>query len=268
MKYIIETLKYIKNNFFLLLPSLAVAMLAFAPIIDFSAGARIAEGFSDGKITAGFSDWFKLFMPFNSENWITIVLSIAAYVALVLDVAFTHSMVDKHIRFGSRNFRSILSSFTINFIYGLISMIAVAAAVLILALLMAIIMTAFSLAPAYVFIAGAAICVLLALFFVFVTAHFFLWLPCAEITGYRMSEALYSSYAQARTIRWHNFVAIALPLAVALVITTLIAVFLGNAAAIIAGAVCFGCAYMVIIVSSYMAYADVEGIEREDLRKY
>ena len=55
MKYIIETLKYFKNNFLLLLPSLAVAILAFAPIIDYSAAENILHSFSDGKISDSFT---------------------------------------------------------------------------------------------------------------------------------------------------------------------------------------------------------------------
>lgn len=267
MKYIIDTLKYLKGNL-LLLPALAVAILAFAPAIDYAAVQYILDSYNAGKLTPEFSAWFKLFMPFNSESGLSIALSIAAYIALVLDVAFIHSMVDKHIRFGSKSFRSIISSFTINFIYGLITMAVLLAGVTILALLMSLIMAAFSLAPAYVFITGIILCAALLVLAVFISAHFFLWLPCTEITGFKMGEALYSSYAQAKTIRGRNFVAIGLPLLAALAITTLFSLTLGNAAAIISGSICFGCAYMLIVVSSYMAYADVEGIEREDLRKY
>lgn len=268
MKYITDTLKYIKNNFILMLPSLAVAVLAFAVILDYTAVENIADGYADGRISQSFTDWFRLFIPFNSANWVMITLSIAAYVALVLNVAFVHSMVDKHVRFGSRSFRSIISSFTINFIYGLISMAAIFVAAVILAVLMAVIMKTFALMPPYMFIAGGAICLIIAAIFVFIAAHFFLWLPCAEITGFKMSEALYSSYAQARRVRWKNFAAISLPLVAAAAVTTLFGVFLGHVAAMISGAVCFGCAYMMIIISSYMAYVDVEGIEREDLKKY
>ena len=185
-----------------------------------------------------------------------------------MDVAYIHSMVDKHIRFGSKSFRSIMSSFTINFIYGLIAMVILFAAVLILALLMALIMSAFALAAPYVFIVGIILCLALIVLFMFIAAHFFLWLPCAEITGFKMSEALYSSYAQARTVRWRNFVAIGLPLAFALMLTALFGLALGSAAGTFAGSIFYGCAYMIIVVASYMAYADVEGIEREDLKKY
>ncbi len=267
MKYIIETIKYLKSNL-LLLPALAVAILAFAPIIDYTAAEFIIDSYSAGKITDSFTAWFKLFLPFNTHNWLTIVLSIVAYVALVVDIAFIHSMVDKHIRFGSKSFRSIISSFTINFLYGLICMVIIGVACVILAVLLAVVMKTFALAPAYVFIAGVIICAIIILVFMFIASHFFLWLPCAEITGFRMSEALYSSYAQARTVRWKLFAAIALPLAAAVLIISLCGAFLGTVAALISGAVCFGCSYMLIVVESYMAYADVEGIEREDLRKY
>lgn len=267
MKYLIDALKYLKSNL-LLLPSLAVAILAFAPIIDYTTAKNIVSSFTDGTITSQFTAWLKLFLPFNTENWLTIVLSIVAYIALVLDVAFIHSMVDKHIRFGSKSFRSIMSSFTINFIYGLITMVVLAVAVFILALLMALIMSAFALTPPYVFIVGIVLCVALDVVAVFIAGHFFLWLPCTEITGFKMGEALYSSYAQAKTIRWRNFVAIGLPLLISFAVTIVIFVTLGQVAGAIAGSICFGCAFMVIIVASYMAYADAEGIEREDLKKY
>lgn len=267
MRYIKETLKYLKNNI-LLLPSLAIAILAFAPIIDFMAIERIAQSFDGGKISDSFTAWLRLFLPFNTENWITALLSIVAYVALIVNLAFIHSMVDKHIRFGIKSFRSIMSSLTINFVYGLICVIVLAVAVIILDLIMAVIMTAFCMAGEYIFIVGIVICAILAIVFLFVAAHFFLWLPCAEITGFRISEALFYSYAQARTHRWANFAAIVLPAVCAVVITALFGIFMGITAAAIAGPICFGCAFMVIVVASYMSYADAEGIEREDLKKF
>lgn len=267
MKYLIQTIKYLKSNL-LLLPSLAIAVMCFAVIVDYTAAETVIDSYGAGYITDSFTDWFKLFIPFNSKSWITILLSIAAYVLLVLNVAFVHSMVDKHVRFGSKSFRSVMSSFTINFVYGLITMLVIAAACLVMALLLAVVMKTFAMPGAYIFIIGAVICAVLAALFIFIGAHFFLWLPCAEITGYKMSEALYCSYAQARTVRWTNTVAIALPLALSVVTVSLFGAFLGTVAAIISGAVCFGCSYMLIVVASYMAYADVENIEREDLRKY
>ncbi len=267
MRYLISALKYIKDNYIILLPSLAVAILAFAPAIDYSAMQHITQSFADGKLTSRFSDWLKLFMPFNSENWATVLLTLAAYVALVLDVAYTHSMVDKHIRFGSKSFRSIISSFTINFIYGFICMVVLILSIFVLAVLMALIMSAFALAPAYVFIVGIVLCTALVVVYVFISSHFFLWLPCAEITGFKMSEALYSSYAQAKTVRGRLFTAIALPVFTALILTTALS-FLGSVVATIFGSILFGCAYMVVIITSYISYAEIEGIEREDLKKY
>ncbi len=267
MKYITDTLKYLKSNL-LLLPSLAVAIIACAPVVDYGAVENIVNSYSDGQITASFADWFMAFMPYNSRNWLSVVLSIVGYIALVMDIAFIHSMVDKHIRFGSKSFRSIMSSYSINFIYGLIAMVAGMCAMLVLALLMALVMTAFSMLPSFAFIAGLVLCAALALLLAFIAAHFFLWLPCVEITGYKITEAVYSSYAQAKTIRWRNFAAIVVPMIIATAITSLVGGFCGPVATGAAGAVCFGCAFMVISVASYMAYADAEGLEREDLKKF
>lgn len=267
MKYITDTLKYLKSNL-LLLPALAVAMAAFAIIIDFDAAERVAQSYSNGVLQASLTDWIRLFVPFNTENWLTGLLSVVAYAALIFDVAFVHSMVDKHIRFGSKSFRSIISSLTINCVYGYVFTLVLAAACTLLGLVTAVVMRAFSLAPAYVFIAGAALCSLLSAFAVFVAAHIALWLPCSEITGYKMGEAFYCSYAQARTVRWKIFFALIIPLAAAVVITALFTVFVNAAAGRIAGAICFGCAFMFISVATYIAYADVEGIERVDLKKY
>ena len=212
MKYITDTLKYLKSNL-LLLPALAVAMAAFAIIIDFDAAERVAQSYSNGVLQASLTDWIRLFVPFNTENWLTGLLSVVAYAALIFDVAFVHSMVDKHIRFGSKSFRSIISSLTINCVYGCVFTLVLAAACTLLGLVAAVVMRAFSLAPAYVFIAGAALCSLLGAFAVFVAAHIALWLPCSEITGYKMGEAFYCSYAQARTVRWKIFFALIIPLA-------------------------------------------------------
>ena len=268
MKYLIATLKYIKNNILILWPFLAVAILCFVPIIDYGAMERVAASFEDGKITSSFGDWVRLFIPFNTENWITVVLCIAAYVALILNLAFVHSMVDKHVRFGSKNFRSIMSSFTINFVYGFIFMAVIIALMFIFALLMAVVMSTFALGGAYIFVIGAVICFILAMVFIFIVSHLFLWLPCAEVTGYRVSEALYCSYAQAKTVRLKIITAVAIPFAAAVLITGLCAAFLGIAGTLTAGSISFGCAFMIIAVEGYLTYADVDGIEREDLRKY
>ena len=267
MKYIIQTLKYLKSNL-LLLPALAVSILAFAAIFDYSAAENIINSFSDGNITTSFTSWLKVFLPFNTESWFTCIFSVLAYILLVIDVAFIHSMVDKHVRFGSKSFRSIISSFSINFIYSVITLVIIIVCSAVAAVLFTAIMKTFALGAPYLFTAGLVVCLVIAYLLTFVFAHFFLWLPCAEVTGFRMSEALYSSYAQARSVRWKIFAMLAITLTVDLAITVPVAVFLGEVLSLIISSFTFGCSFLFIVVASYIIYADVEGIEREDLRKY
>ena len=44
--------------------------------------------------------------------------------------------------------------------------------------------------------------------------------------------------------------------------------FLGEIVSLIVSSCAFGCSFLFVVVASYIIYADVEGIEREDLRKY
>ncbi len=267
MKYIIETLKYLKSNL-LLLPALAVAILAFAAVFDYSALENIIATFSGGTITNSFTAWLRVFVPFNASNWITCIFSVAAYIVLVIDTAFIHSMVDKHVRFGSKSFRSVMSSFSINFIYSVITLVIILVCYTLMAVLFTAIMKTTALGAPYLFVAGLAICLIITYLLTFVFSHFFLWLPCAEVTGFRMSEALYSSYAQARTVRWKIFAMLAITLTVDIAITIPVAIFLGDIVALIVSSCTFGCSFMFIVVASYIVYADVESIEREDLKKY
>ena len=267
MKYIIDTLKYLKSNL-LLLPALAVAVLAFSAIFDYSAAETIINSFSQGNVTNSFTAWLRLFLPINVSDWFTCIFSIVAYILLVIDTAFIHSMVDKHVRFGSKSFRSIMSSFSINFIYSVITLVLLIIGTSIAAVLFTAIMKTTALGAPYLFIAGLAICLVISYVLTFIFAHFFLWLPCAEVTGFRMSEALYSSYALARTVRWKIFAMLAITLTVDLVITVPVAIFLGEIVSLIVSSCAFGCSFLFVVVASYIIYADVEGIEREDLRKY
>lgn len=268
MKYLIETLKYLKSNL-LLLPALAVAIVAFIPLVNYNAMHTIYQSFTAGVTNSKFVDWFLLFLPLNVQNWATTLLSIGAYVVLALDIAFIHSMVDKHVRFGTKSFRSIMSSMTINFVYALICVLTIFVIYAVFSLLIASIMVTFALITTpYVSIVGMVICVLLIVGLLYIAAHFFLWLPSIEITGYKIFEAVSYSYSLARPRIKKLFVTVLIPVALAYLIAFIITLFAEAAVAYVIAPIFIGCAFMVVNVAGYLAYADAEGIEREDLRKY
>lgn len=268
MKYISQTVKYLKSNL-TLLTALAVAAVAFAPIFDYDALGKVVNSFADGRITQDYFEWLYLFLPVNTKNVFTVLMSVLGYVLLVLDLSFIHSMVDKHVRFGTKSFRSIMSSFTVNFSYALLFAVIFAVIAFISSFLMAAVMKTFSMfSTPYAFVAGIALCAVIILAGLFVFCHFSLWLSCLEVTGFRVFEALSYSYALARPKRWKIFLTLSLPLAIAY--ATWIALALTCSvwiAVTAASAVCAG-AFIFISTACYLIYADAEGIEREDLKKF
>ncbi|MGN0818496.1 MAG: hypothetical protein ACI4L9_05960 [Candidatus Coproplasma sp.] len=268
MKYISDTFKYLKSNL-LLLPALAVAMIAFAPIFDFGAFERIAASYSDGHIADSYTVWLRFFLPVNTENWLTVLLSLLGYVVLVIDLSFIQSLTDKHVRFGTKSFRSIMSSFTVNFSYGLLIALLFAVLSSINAFLLAAIMKTFSMpAIPYLFICGVALCAVVLFAELFAFSHFALWLPCIEITGFKTLEALSYSYSLARPVRWKIAFTITLPSAASVAVWFAVAMTCpGWIACIVCAALC-GFAFVYVSTACYLVYVDREGIEREDLKKY
>lgn len=268
MKYLTETLKYLKSNL-LLLPALALAIAACIPMPDTAAIGRIADAIQDGISTATYTDWLLLFLPVNTQDWVMAAVSLVCMIVLALDLAFIHSMVDKHVRFGTKSFRSIFSSLTINFAYALMCVLTLFVFDAIISLVLAAVTTTFaSIGTSGIYIVGLVISALLLIVLLYIAGHFFLWLPCVEITGFKVFEALSYSYSLARPRRWKIFVNLLIPVASALCVTVLVAMFADAWTAHIVTPIVYGCAFMLISVSSYMAYAEAEGIEREDLRKY
>ena len=268
MKYIVNTLKYLKSNL-LLLPALAVAMVAFAPIFDYAAFEQIATSFSDGRICSSFNVWLCFFLPVHTENWLTVLLSVLGYIVLIVDLSYMQSLTDKHVRFGSKSFRSIMSSLSVNFWYGLTLAALLAVAAALNAFIFAAVMKTFAMFTApYIFVCGVVICGLLTIAELFGFCHFSLWLPCIEITGFKAFEALSYSYSLARPIRWRLFFTLSVPVIIASIIWFAVTLTCNAwVAAVISAAVC-GFAFVFITTACYLAYVDREGIEREDIKHY
>jgi hypothetical protein len=269
MKYTKDTLKYLKNNILLLLPCYVIAVVCLTALINFEAYQTIAQSISKGSVSDSFLEWLRFFTLFNPENVFKIIAGIVAYVILILDLAFIHSLIDNHVRFGSRSIRSIASSFNINVVNSFIFTILAICFHFICGIILAAIMKTCELIPLnYSYIFGLILSAILMIVIFFVCSLFMLWLPCVEITGFRKYEALNYSYALARQRVWKIFVAFAIPSIVIISISIAIGMTCHQIAAYIAMPLLIGLLFIYTSVMSYMVYADAEGIEREDLRKY
>jgi len=268
MKYIKQTLLYFKSNF-LLLPAFILACAVMPLIIDFTAYDVIINGFKDGIITADFFSWFRVFLLFNLRSVPQALLSVLAYAILAITLGYIHSVVDKHVRFGSRSFKSIMNGINGTVMYSLAGTLLFFVCHTIICAIMAAIMSAFCLIQSpYVFIIGAVICFGIFMVSIFLIEVFFLWFPCLEITGFRAYEALSYSYSLCHKQRGSIYVSLALPIVFTTAVSLALSFFINVYVAAVIVSILTGMAFTYLSVLDYLAYADVEGIEREDLRKY
>jgi hypothetical protein len=257
-----------KSNL-LLIPCFLVAAVAISLLTDNHSFTVIVSSATDGTISDSFLSWLRFFIVFNYSNWIMVLCGIAAYIVLISDLAFIHSLIDKHVRFGSKSFRSIASGFNINVVNSLIAALFAIPAMLVTAVIMAAIMKTCVLIPFdYSYLLGVILCAALLIFMLFLFSLFLLWLPCVEVTGFKKYEALNYSYALTRSRIGGIFLSAAIPAIFAVVITVGI-MFIENAfATYIAIPLIMAALFIYECVLSYIVYVDAEGIEREDLKKY
>lgn len=268
MKYIKQTLLYFKSNI-LLLPALIVACAIMPLIIDFTAYDAIKNSFDGGMLTADFFAWFKMFLIFNTTGVPQALLSVLAYAVLAIVLGYIHSVVDKHVRFGSKSFKSIMNGINGTVMYCIAGTLLFFVFHAIICSIMAAIMSAFCLIPTpYAFVIGAVICGAILVASVLLIQIFFLWFPCLEITGFRAYEALSYSYSLCHKSMGSIFVSLALPILITSGVVLALSLLINVYVAAVIVSILMGMAFTYLSVLDYIIYANVEGIEREDLRRY
>lgn len=268
MKYIKQTLLYFKSNV-LLLPAIIAACALIPLVMDFTVYDAIAESFRYGLLTPDFYTWFRMFFIFNLSGVHQAIISVLAYVGFTLLLGYVHSIVDKHIRFGMKSFKSILNGINGTAISCAGGTLLFFVCHAIVCSVMAAIMSTFCLIQTpYAFIVGAILCFGISIVSLFVMEIFFLWFPCLEITGFRAYEALNYSYSLCHKSMGNIFVSIALPVLVISGITTALPFVINVYVTAIIVSALLGLLVIYLAVLEYIIYVNEEGITREDLRKY
>ncbi len=268
MKYITDTLKYIKSNPMLWV-GFGVAFVCFLTLTDTSAIHNVLGSYEGGVFNAEISDWICLFLPFNTSSWWMILISLAGYVVLILNLALLCASTDRHMRYNSLSPRGIWSSLNNCLLPCTTIMLILFALSCVNSVILAGIMMATSFSSVkYMFILGITICTLLFFAEFYFLTFFALWLPCFNITGFRAYESLTYAYSLGATKRISMFLAIFVPTAV-FVLCGLPFIFV-NIPALSAIVLSLFSAALFVYISAliYVIYLDADGITREDLKKF
>lgn len=271
MRYLAMAFRYVFKNFififfFAIIPSYFFVMSADIPNI-----AAIAESIVSGRFAPSFYELFDFFSLFSPDRW---PFALAAFLLTVLFMSMLLSLMEKHMRIGTRSFRDLFKRIDYNIGSTFFILILGAAFYEIWALVSAgfvsviVLIVTNELARCILgVIASAGMMLLLC----YVVSVFLLWLPCRQITGYSFLDSLAYSSQLATGRRRSIFLSVFLPYVAC--------AFLQGAVVIIAAVfdvrvIVFFCIEIIYIFMflyynalMYVMFFDANGEERMDLKK-
>ncbi len=267
MKYIKLTLQYLKSNKSLLI-AYAIMAAACYLIIDHQAIKNVIDSFEGGHCSASYLDWLNSFSLINTSSIARVFMSIGGYAIIIFTVTYLNSILDRHMRFGTRSLFNIKGGMNSHISYALVACLILAVCLTLVSFIISAVLWAFSQTIInYFYIFGIIITFLMLIGVCFIASLFLLWLPCVVVTGFRMYEALVYSYQLTSNIKIKLFIALLVPLTITIVAICLLALYAPNAVytAIVPLLVAFDIIYVTVL--SFVAYMDADNVEREDLKK-
>ncbi len=268
VKYTIQAFKYFFKNILFVLPLMILPALAMAFTMDVSRIDKVLDLYFASKDpnAIGFGDLFRSVSVIDF-SWFGIV----EVVILILCVALYTAFTEKHMRIGKRTLTGLLSKLNDNLIStaGTVFLYAVIYelwAVIISALLFAVSKIP-DLTAVYVISSILVLSTELALVYILTT--FILWLPCLQITGFRVFEALSYSYQLLAPVRWK----VLLPTLFGMIVSEVFLALLVTLVPLKAVCVPLTVVIYFFVIGSFctkmqIVYAERAGLERMDLKKY
>ena len=280
MNYTASCARYVFKNFFyiVLLSVLPAACFSMITCLHDSNAFYLAF-FTGDTASITWSQIFNTFSIIRLEPaavvysglgiFASILADIITLLVVVLCAAMLLAILDKHMRIGKRTLNGIFGKINDNllstlfmtllfvFLYELFALVFSSIAILIF--------SAVAYKPVqYVLVCFALIVTLGAL--LYVVALLYLWLPCMQVTGFRMFEALRYSNQITEKNKRRIISSMALSLLVGNLFVIPAVMFLSYGAYIVKFVV-YAFFFMTFIVRMEIAYFDAAQIEREDLKK-
>jgi len=272
MKYTVQTSKYIFKNFFYILP------FAILPALFLS--VSVAEGelikVLNAVFTADFQAWtfadlFCAISVLNFSSWYSVVTGIVGVIVIVPCVSLMMAFMDKHMRFGKRTFNGLWSKLNDNFISTFGYTVLFLTIYEMWALITSALLFFVSLIPNViaVYITAGLIFVAMHVVLLYAVGMIYLWLPCMQITGFPMVEALQYSYQLLTPVKWGILGGQILALLATEGLIALCAIYLPNFIIFtVWTTLLFTVLLLFYCVRMMIAYFDRDQIERADLRRY
>ena len=205
MKYTIKTTKYIFKNFLYVVPfTILPAFLLSLSIASDSIETVLTALFTGNLSAWTFADVFRAISVLNFGDLGSSITGFLSIVAIFPCVALFMAFLEKHMRIGKRTFNGLLSKLNDNipstFGYGLLFLTIYEVWSLITAALLYFVSLISNIIVAY--IAVGVVFLAMHVVLLYTVGLIYLWLPCMQITGFPMMEALEYSHQLLTPVKW------------------------------------------------------------------
>lgn len=204
MQIIFGHWKYIAKNLWYVLPFALVPAVFLALSLDYAGISGHLRAFFTGEPRAGFVDYLRVWGFLRIDSWIGAMYSVLAIFCCAIFMTLMLAFVEKHLRIGKRTLSGVFSQFgnlmLFTFFMTLIYFALYEIWSVLLSALLFVVAQIRVIALVYVLyciLVLAGVYVLL-----YLTAVFYLWLPCKQITGFGVYDSYLYSYRLAMGVRW------------------------------------------------------------------
>jgi hypothetical protein len=271
MNYTSHTIKYIIKNLLYILPFAFIPAVFFSLSVSQEAVKSVLDTLFSGSPKESFWNVFQAISIFNFASWDTVLSGIVGMVAIVLCVAMLTAFLEKHMRIGKRTLNGVFSKVNDNIMSTLGLGIVFLGIYEVWAVLFSALCYLVTQIPNVALVYVLLSIVYLGMHFVLLYALsiFYLWLPCMQITGFRISEALRYSYHLVAPIQMNivlsqwGFIMLSEALIAAAVVLVESAIV-----SFVVIVVLYTIMILVYCIRMHVIYFDRAEIDRADLNKY
>jgi len=272
MRYTKQSCNYILKNFFYIFPLTILPAFLLSLSTDEVAIQCFVETVIRGDLmNLHFDHIFCAVSVLNFGSWESVIFGLLSIVGIIVFMAILMAFLEKHMRIGKRTFNGIFSKLNDNFIstacvvfivlamYEIWSLILTALLFLVTRLQVTVL--------SYVF--GAIVYIAMHVLLIYLVSTIYLWLPCMQITGFKLLEALNYSYNLVASIQWGILIGQLMFLFCTEAIMCL-CVMLSPSSLIftIVTTALFAILIMIFCVRMEIVYFDRDNIDRADIKRY
>lgn len=272
MRYTKQSCNYILKNFFYIFPLTILPAFLLSLSTDEVAIQCFVETVIRGDLmNLHFDHIFCAVSVLNFGSWESVIFGLLSIVGIIVFMAILMAFLEKHMRIGKRTFNGIFSKLNDNFISTACVVFIVLAMYEIWSLILTALLFLVTRLQVMVlsYVLGAIVYIAMHVLLIYLVSTIYLWLPCMQITGFKLLEALNYSYNLVASIQWGILIGQLMFLFCTEAIMCL-CVMLSPSSLIftIVTTALFAILIMIFCVRMEIVYFDRDNIDRADIKRY